>query len=38
MCRRLPIVRTDVSDERIASIKRARKITELGTTLAVTNN
>jgi hypothetical protein len=32
------LVRTDVSEERIASIIRVTRINELGTTLAVTNN
>jgi hypothetical protein len=32
------LVRTDVSEERSASIIRVTRISELGTTLAVTNN
>jgi hypothetical protein len=36
--RRVALVRTDVSAERIASIIRATRIGELGTTLAVTSN
>jgi hypothetical protein len=38
MLRRVALVRTDVSVERIASIIRVTKIGELGTTLAVTSN
>jgi hypothetical protein len=38
MVRRVDLVRTDVSKERIASIIRVTRIGELGTTLAVTNN
>jgi hypothetical protein len=38
MLRRAPLVRTDVSEELSASIIRAIKIGELGTTLAVTSN
>jgi hypothetical protein len=38
MLRRVALVRTDVSEERIASIIRVRRIGELGTTLVVTNN
>jgi hypothetical protein len=38
MLRCLVLVRTDVSEEYIASIIRATKIDELGTTLAVTSN
>jgi hypothetical protein len=34
----LALVRTDVSEERIASIIRVTRIGELGTTLAVTSN
>jgi hypothetical protein len=37
MLRRVAIVRTDVSEERIASIKRVTRIGELRTTLAVKN-
>jgi hypothetical protein len=32
------LVRTDVSEERSASVIRVTRISELGTTLAVTNN
>jgi hypothetical protein len=32
------LVRTDVSEELSASVIKARRIGELGTTLAVTNN
>jgi hypothetical protein len=35
MLRRVALVRTDISEERIASIIRATRIGELGTTLAV---
>jgi hypothetical protein len=35
---RVVLVRTDVSEERIASIIRVTRIGELGTTLAVTSN
>jgi hypothetical protein len=38
MLRRVALVRTDISEERIASILRVRRIGELGTTLAVTSN
>jgi hypothetical protein len=38
MLRRVALVRTDVSEERIASIIRAAKIDELRTTLAVTSS
>jgi hypothetical protein len=38
MLRRVALVRTDVSKERIASIIRVTKIGEVGTTLAVTSN
>jgi hypothetical protein len=38
MLRRVPLVRPDVSEELIASIIRVTRITELGTTLEVTNN
>jgi hypothetical protein len=34
---RVALVRTDVLEERIASIIRAKRICELGTTLAVTS-
>jgi hypothetical protein len=36
--RPLAVVRTDVSEERIASIIEVTRIGELGTTLAVTSN
>jgi hypothetical protein len=36
--RRVALVRTDVSEERIASIMKEKKIGELGITLAVTKN
>jgi hypothetical protein len=38
MLRRVHLVRTNVSKERIASIIRVTRIDELGTTLAVTSN
>jgi hypothetical protein len=38
MLRPVALVRTDVSEERIASIIRMTIIDELGTTLAVTSN
>jgi hypothetical protein len=38
MWRRVALVRTDVSEERIASIIGVERIGELGTTLAVTSN
>jgi hypothetical protein len=38
MLRHVTLVRTDVSEENIASIIRAKRIGELGTTLAVTSN
>jgi hypothetical protein len=38
MLRRVPFVRTDVSEELSASIIRVTTISELGTTLAVTSN
>jgi hypothetical protein len=38
MLRRVALVRTDVSEERSASIVRVIRIGELGTTLAVTSN
>jgi hypothetical protein len=38
MFRRVFLVRTDVSEERIASIIRVTRIAELGTTLAITSN
>jgi hypothetical protein len=38
MWRRVNPVRTDVSEERIASIIRVERISELGTTSAVTSN
>jgi hypothetical protein len=38
MYRRVDLVRTDVSEERSASIIRATRIGELGKTLAVTRN
>jgi hypothetical protein len=37
MLRRVALVRTDVSEERSASIIRVTRIDELGTTLAVKN-
>jgi hypothetical protein len=38
MLRRVAIVRTDVSEERIASFIRVTRLVELGTTLALTSN
>jgi hypothetical protein len=38
MLRRVALVRTDISEERTASIIRVTRIDELGTTLAVTSN
>jgi hypothetical protein len=38
MLRRVALVRTDDSEERIASIIRVKSIGELGTILAVTSN
>jgi hypothetical protein len=38
MLRRVALVRTDVSEERIASVINVTRIGELGTTLAVTSN
>jgi hypothetical protein len=38
MLSRVALVRTDVTEERIASIIRVRVLGELGTTLAITNN
>jgi hypothetical protein len=38
MLRRVALVRTDVSEERTASIIRVTRIGELGITLAVTTN
>jgi hypothetical protein len=38
MLRRVALVRTYVSEERIASIIMVTRISELGTTLAVTTN
>jgi hypothetical protein len=38
MLRRVALVRTDVSEERIASFIRVTRICELETTLAVTSN
>jgi hypothetical protein len=38
MLRRVALVRTDVSEERSASIIRVTRIGELGTTLAATGN
>jgi hypothetical protein len=38
MLRRVALVRTDVSEERSASIIRVTRINELGTMLAVTSN
>jgi hypothetical protein len=37
-CDTVCLVKTDVSEEVIASIFRVKRITELGTTLAVTTN
>jgi hypothetical protein len=37
MLRRVALVRTDVAEERVASIIRVTRIGELGTTLAVTS-
>jgi hypothetical protein len=37
VCRRVVHIRTDISEERVASIIRAEKISELGITLAVTS-
>jgi hypothetical protein len=34
MCRSVPLVRTDVSEDRVPSIIRKKRIIELGTTLA----
>jgi hypothetical protein len=38
MLRRVALVRTDVSEERSASIIRVTKVDEPGTTVAVTSN
>jgi hypothetical protein len=38
MFRSVALVRTDVSEEHIASIIRVTRFSELGTTLAVTSN
>jgi hypothetical protein len=38
MLRRVALVRTDVSEERSASFIKVTRISELGTTLAVTSN
>jgi hypothetical protein len=38
MLRRVVLVRTDVSEELSASIIRVKRISELGTTVAVTRN
>jgi hypothetical protein len=38
MLRHVALVRTDVSEERIASFMRVTRIGELGTILAVTSN
>jgi hypothetical protein len=38
MFRHVALVITDVSEERIASIIKVKRISELGTTLAVTSN
>jgi hypothetical protein len=38
LLRRVALVRTDVSEERIASIIRGKRIGVLGTTLAVASN
>jgi hypothetical protein len=35
MCHRVALVRTDVSEEHIASVIKVERISELGTTLAV---
>jgi hypothetical protein len=38
MLRRVDLVRTDISEERIVSIIRVTRIAEVGTTLAVTSS
>jgi hypothetical protein len=38
MLRRVDLVRTDISEEHIASFIRVTRIGELGSALAVTNN
>jgi hypothetical protein len=38
MLRRVTLVRTEVSEERSTSIIRVTRISELGTTLAITSN
>jgi hypothetical protein len=38
MLHRVALIRTDISEERIASVIRVTRISELGTTLAVTSN
>jgi hypothetical protein len=38
MLRRVALVRTDVSEERVASIIRVTRIGAMGTALAVTSN
>jgi hypothetical protein len=38
MRRRVTLVRTDDSEESIVSVIRVKRISELGTTLAITNN
>jgi hypothetical protein len=38
MLRRVPLVRTDISEEHSASFIRVTRIGELGTTLTVTSN
>jgi predicted nucleic acid-binding protein len=38
MLRRLALIRTDISEERISSIIRVTRIGKLGSTLAVTSN
>jgi hypothetical protein len=38
MLRRVALVRTDVSEERCASIIRVTRLSELGATLAITSN
>jgi hypothetical protein len=38
MLRRVALVQTDVSEERVASIIKVTRIDELGTKLAVTSN
>jgi hypothetical protein len=38
MLRRVTLVRTDVSEERISSIIKVERVGKLGTTLVVTSN